>query len=1168
MVDMTVEGALTEETSEPLTRAPDPTRLAAAWFGRATGTAALGGAAYLANRGNWREAVILAALSLTAFLLGPVERFFRQFTTKLAERMNVAADELAQRAVDELVRITQQVWNRLFSQTRSRYCRHLEYRFRTYRTQGLKTRGAFSPDLEKVYVPLGVSPCGPSRVSHNMVGRSSGRDAMQVWGFLADRSEPAYRRLAVLARPGAGKTTLLEHVTLIYARNLQRRFERRAPKLLPILLYLRDIREQVASDGAPSISLLMAQEVAKGGTPDLAAPLSAWLEAQLCKVKSNSCLVMLDGLDEVADAEQRLRVSEWAVAQMRRYPEVRFIVTSRPHGWLAAPVSEVRTVVEVEPFSLEDAKSFLKNWYRENESMRQQRRMDEGVRQEARRRALSLIAEIKRSPELSALCVNPLLLTMIATVHDNQGTLPKNRLGLYKEICEVLLERRQEEKGLRESLTSEQKHKLLRTLAMQLMLANSREFSLTQANAWLQRDLTLMECPGLTVGLFITRVAHTSGLLVEREQGEYEFCHKSLQEYLAAADVAATQKEDQRKKEDILVSRFGDPWWDETIRLYAAQVDSSGLLGAALVNPSVAKLALAYDCMREGLQVSVDIRRRLDATVVAALDSDDRAQAMLAAEVTLLRRSKSLFRLNDDVALDLGLVTNIEYQLFLDDVDQHASKSLAPDHWESARFPRSEAALPVVGLQPQAGEAFCDWLNQKQRQALVQHDRFRLPRLDEVMDAQASEEVALLAASSIGFWCDSHGCYQLHRLDAGNSQTQEGAGGSTSATPQIALSDVIRQACSDESPRDEIIPLRDWGMLQRAQIASGGHLPSVKLLSAILLTRLANFVQADTTTLLLMVAEEVLKVQSSKPEGCQELLGIRLHVGAVASDLALLRALAHQIHEAALPSEARVEGFRISGEVGSAMLSTDALKSALTLESSSDAADWPRIRSAVLALSVHTEAIRALASAIAEAEVVEHDRRGEPACGIGAHVDGAIHLALEAARSWTLEAACDLIAGATTTSVAHASGRIFVPQMKRRVQQAEIATARTLGPIHTRRREALIALARLHTQASIFAEHGHLPTMALLTAGLELSIAETRYLRELLNVPATAEIVLGAGGDQDGQGRALRRLLEARSARLHQLGGQLQSFVNPPGTKRVQWGALRIARERVAVHWE
>jgi predicted NACHT family NTPase len=99
------------------------------------------------------------------------------------------------------------------------------------------------------------------------------------------RSQPAV--LAVVGAPGSGKTTLLRYT----ARRWCEAHGRRAK--VPVLLYLRDHVKTIVS--APATSLA---EVARGTVGDLAAAEPAgWFEQQL---RDGRCLVLLDGLDEVA----------------------------------------------------------------------------------------------------------------------------------------------------------------------------------------------------------------------------------------------------------------------------------------------------------------------------------------------------------------------------------------------------------------------------------------------------------------------------------------------------------------------------------------------------------------------------------------------------------------------------------------------------------------------------------------------------------------------------------------------------------------------------------------------------------------------------------------------------------------------------------------------------
>ena len=181
------------------------------------------------------------------------------------------------------------------------------------------------------------------------------------------------------------------------------------------------------------------------------------------------------------------------------------------------------------------------------------------------------------------MALNPLLLTMIATVHDNRGALPGSRVELYAEICEVLLVRRQEAKVVSEplQLKASQKQLVLQVLALQLMLKKVRAFVLSEGKQIIGQSLLDVASEDVTPKSFLEHIRNVSGLLVEKEVGVYEFAHLSFQEYLAAVQVKETNQE------QLLIEKIKDSWWYETIRLYAAGSNTTELIRAAMDNPTV-----------------------------------------------------------------------------------------------------------------------------------------------------------------------------------------------------------------------------------------------------------------------------------------------------------------------------------------------------------------------------------------------------------------------------------------------------------------------------------------------------------------------------------------------------------------------------------------------------
>jgi hypothetical protein len=57
-------------------------------------------------------------------------------------------------------------------------------------------------------------------------------------------------------------------------------------------------------------------------------------------------------------------------------------------------------------------------------------------------------------------------------------------------------------------------------------------------------------------------------------------------------------------------------------------------------SPSVEEMALAYDCLEEGLSVNPDVRQQLEQILEQALNSTDPKIAKFASQVQLSRRLK------------------------------------------------------------------------------------------------------------------------------------------------------------------------------------------------------------------------------------------------------------------------------------------------------------------------------------------------------------------------------------------------------------------------------------------------------------------------------------------------------------------------------------------------
>jgi hypothetical protein len=658
-------------------------------------------------------------------------RFLKEVRYQIDQRLKDRAAPLAEWIVSNVETLFLKLWWRLTSRFQANYYKNLIYKYRIYRTEGLKTKGRFALDLTELFVPLRVAAQSPDLISQRMIQvKEKQPNRLEIWNFLGALNEkPSYRQIAVIGAPGCGKTTLLEFLALTYALNTHRQLFRKAPTLIPILLYLRDIRNEITNEQPFNL----AQVIENQEFVRKLRPPPDWFHNQL---RRSRCLVMLDGLDEVADQEQRNQVSKWINRQMLEYPETTFILTSRPFGFKNAPLDQVGIVLEVQPFSLREIERFIRNWYLQSEVMRQVRKEDAGVRELANKQAEDLINRVKNNAPLAAMAVNPLLLTMIATVHDNRGALPGRRVELYAEICDVLLGRRQEAKSISDRLTAKQKQAVLQVLAFELMKKETRQFTLETGGLLIKDILANVAGPEASPDSFLRQTSDLCGLIIERELGLYEFAHKSFQEYLAAAQVK------EINDEPLLIRNIDQSWWEETIRLYAAQSDATNLIDAAMRVSSIDSLSLAYDCLEEGGRVSPKVRQRLEDKLEAGFASSEPEVARLAIEVRLSRRLNNLLRIDDRVEIDTTCITCAEYQLFIDQKlkqDQYHQ----PDHWQTYRFPDGTAADPITGVRSRDAIDFCEWLN---LQYSNREFKYRVPTFDEVKSNPS-------ANTEVGCWC-------------------------------------------------------------------------------------------------------------------------------------------------------------------------------------------------------------------------------------------------------------------------------------------------------------------------------------------------------------------------------------------------------------------------------
>lgn len=530
---------------------------------------------------NWAMAIATFPVTIvTVIWAAYTESFLTRFREVAQKRGKEDVDALMawQQNLDEAMR-----WQ--LAGTAEKYLRCQGNACRDYTTEGMAS--TFKPQLKDVFVPLELSgdfwrgrdgeslPMPPGlKWDQESLERLAGREGLRIWDVL-QRGErnPAYRCWAIQAWGGYGKTTLLRHITYTYTHKCDGRYN--APKLLPVLLYLRQWQEVIHTEKPDLPTLIEKYHIPKlPEGKDLKLPPN-WAKNQL---KQGKMLVMWDGFDEVRE-EWRQPMSLWMAGEMNAYPKSWFLLTSRPGGYKSYVAETKPNSLFVKAFNDDQQKRFIQRWYESRERHYSADPKHRSVAREAAAKSASLVQQLRERPELNDLAKNPLLLNIIVNLHSfapcdpidpaRPIQLPQRRAELYREILRLQLGDRPLVKQISLLLSAEDSQKVLQKLALYMVRANEPTIEYSTLLEKLKGYLAELD-ESILPAAFLKQIEQVSELLVKRDES-YEFAHLSFQGYLAALEIK------EQKQEHLLLKHYSEAWWKETILLYAAQVSTPQL---------------------------------------------------------------------------------------------------------------------------------------------------------------------------------------------------------------------------------------------------------------------------------------------------------------------------------------------------------------------------------------------------------------------------------------------------------------------------------------------------------------------------------------------------------------------------------------------------------------